>query len=193
MRGTRILTGEEINKLLPVMDFRMQIYVLVACTFGLRVSEMLRLTFRDFIEDTVYLRRGKDSWNETAIVPEPVKKKVRKLRKWYKDQDRFAGIGSCIFLSREGENRPLTRQQVSNLIRNAVVEVGLSGKVNTHSFRKTYVNAIYNKTGKDIAKTQKYSGHKQIGNLIYYIQTMESLDLISEMSDLIGIDNDEVM
>lgn len=43
-----------------------------------------------------------------------------------------------IFKSREGNNRPITRQQVLNVIKDAAEAIGVKENVGTHTLRKTW-------------------------------------------------------
>ncbi|MBK8755563.1 MAG: hypothetical protein IPL99_29820 [Candidatus Competibacteraceae bacterium] len=53
--------------------------------------------------------------------------------------------------------------------------------MNSHSARKTFVTRIYAMTGKDIAETRKYSRHKSLANLDYYIGTTDDLSLVARL------------
>lgn len=52
---------------------------------------------------------------------------------------------------------------------------------NSHSARKIFVTRIYALTGKDIAETKKYSRHKSLANLDYYIGTTQDLSLVNQL------------
>lgn len=43
-----------------------------------------------------------------------------------------------IYLSREGDNKPITRQQALNILKNAAETIGLTENIGTHSLRKTW-------------------------------------------------------
>ncbi len=43
-----------------------------------------------------------------------------------------------VFKSREGENKPITRQQVLNILKKAAEAVGIKENVGTHTLRKTW-------------------------------------------------------
>ena len=43
-----------------------------------------------------------------------------------------------VFKSREGENKPITRQQVLNILKEAAEAVGIKENVGTHTLRKTW-------------------------------------------------------
>lgn len=43
-----------------------------------------------------------------------------------------------LFLSRKGNNRPITRQRAYTIIKNASTELGIEGTISCHSLRKTF-------------------------------------------------------
>ena len=43
-----------------------------------------------------------------------------------------------IFKSREGSNKPISRQQALNILKNAAAAVGITENVGTHTLRKTW-------------------------------------------------------
>jgi integrase len=86
------------------------------------------------------------------------------------------------FISQKGKNQHITRQLASSLVKKTVKTLGLEGKINTHSFRKSFVTKIYEMTGYNIAETKTYSRHKSLVNLEYYIKTTESTDLVEQLN-----------
>ena len=58
----------------------------------------------------------------------------------------------------------------------------LDGKVNSHSFRKSFVTEIYRRTGKDLAQTRVYSRHNSLSSLQYYIETSADTGLVKDLS-----------
>ncbi len=87
-----------------------------------------------------------------------------------------------LFLSRKGNQKSITRQQVSQIIRGICKQHEIEGKVNIHSFRKCFVTKIYELTGYNIAETKKYSRHKNLANLDYYIATTEDTNLVNQLN-----------
>ena len=43
-----------------------------------------------------------------------------------------------VFMSREGDNKPITRQQALNILKEAAEAVGIKENVGTHTLRKTW-------------------------------------------------------
>lgn len=71
----------------------------------------------------------------------------------------------CIFKSRNGENRPISRSRAFNIIKNAVKELNIEGIISCHSLRKTFgyqawkkgvppalIMSIYNHSSLEITK-----------------------------------------
>lgn len=71
----------------------------------------------------------------------------------------------CIFKSRNGENRPISRSRAFNIIKNAVKELNIEGTISCHSLRKTFgyqawkkgvppalIMSIYNHSSLEITK-----------------------------------------
>jgi site-specific recombinase XerD len=84
-----------------------------------------------------------------------------------------------LFLNHRG--KCMSRVTAHKIIRKACKELGIGGKVATHSLRKAFVTKIYELTGHDIIATQKYSRHKNLTNLQYYIATTETTELINQL------------
>lgn len=71
----------------------------------------------------------------------------------------------CIFKSRCGKNRPISRSRAFNIIKNAVKELDIEGSISCHSLRKTFgyqawkkgvppalIMSIYNHSSLEITK-----------------------------------------
>ena len=75
----------------------------------------------------------------------------------------------------------MSRQAVSDVIRKAAKACGISGKVNSHSLRKSFITKIYEMTGFNIAETKYYSRHKSLASLDAYLRTTETTDLCKSL------------
>jgi len=78
-----------------------------------------------------------------------------------------------LFPSRKGLNRPLRRWQAGHLLRQAYAACGLTGKLSTHTMRKTFGETIYEKSGRDLLKTQRAMGHKSPASTVAYLHIDE--------------------
>jgi integrase len=181
MKGCRPLSRGEIKKIIEKLNIRDKLLCLSGLYFGLRISEILQLKFRDISSEYISIKSKKNSENVTFQIPLNYRLAVKALEGSYKRAGVIVTPDTYLILSREGENRPIHKGHACKLIKKVCKELGIEGKVNTHSFRKSFVTEIYRQTGKDIAETKKYSRHKNLSNLDYYIGTSTNLDLIEKL------------
>ncbi len=182
MKGCRILEKQEIKKILNTLNVRNKLLVLTGLYFGTRISETLGLKFRDVSGKYISIKSKKNSENVTFAITPDYRKAVQELKEDYAQKGIDVTEDTYLFLSREGQNSPIHKGHACKMIKKICNTIGIDGKVNTHSFRKTFVTAIYKESGCDIAQTKKYSRHKNLANLDYYIGTSENLDLIKKLS-----------
>jgi len=182
MKGCRTIEKSEVTEILSSLNIRDKALVLTGLTFGTRISETLSLTFGNVRDNLLYIHSQKDSENAGFPIPANYRQAVEELRAYYESHGIEVNDGTYLFLSRKGENQPITRIQASRIVTSACEQLGITGKVNTHSFRKTFVTAIYNLTGKDVVATMTYSRHKNLSNLVYYIKTTEKTDLVNALA-----------
>lgn len=181
MQGCRTLTPEEVTAILSDLNPRDRLIVLTGLTFGTRISETLALTFGDVAGKYLSIKSAKGSDNATFPISAQYASAVEEARQSYISAGKTITADTPLFLSRKGYHKPITRQQASDIITAACERLGIDGKVNTHSARKTFVTRIYALTGKDIAQTKQYSRHKSLANLDYYINTTNDLSLVNAL------------
>jgi len=182
MKGCRVLTDNEIKLVLNELGTRDRTLFLTCLTFGTRISEALVLTFGDVTGNTLYLKSTKGSDNQAFPIPIAYKNSIEELKNCYKSKGIIVDENFPLFLSQKGTNKSITRQLASNVIKKVSSKLNLDGKVNTHSFRKSFVTKIYELTGFNIAETKAYSRHKSLVNLEYYIKTTEKTDLVEQLT-----------
>lgn len=182
MKGCRVLTDEEIKLVLNELGVRDRVLFLTCLTYGTRISEALSLTFGDVAGNNLYIKSSKGSESQTFPIPATFKEAIKELEQWYCEKGISITGNSPLFISQKGRNKSITRQLASTIIKNVARQVNLEGRVNTHSFRKTFVSKIYDLTGFNIAETKAYSRHKSLVNLDYYLKTTESTDLVEQLS-----------
>ena len=78
-----------------------------------------------------------------------------------------------VFQSRKGGNRPISRVQAWRIIRGAAAAHQLTGKVGTHSLRKTFADRVYDALDRDLVKTQRALGHRNINSTVQYLSFRE--------------------
>ncbi len=182
MKGCRVLTDDEIKLVLNELGTRDRTLFLTCLTFGTRISEALSLKFGDVAGNTLYLHSTKGSENQGFPIPDAYKQALTELTRWYSDKGIIVEKNLPLFVCQKGTNQSITRQLASTVIKKVSSKLHLDGKINTHSFRKSFVTKIYEMTGFNIAETKAYSRHKSLINLEYYIRTTEKTDLVEQLS-----------
>jgi integrase len=183
MKGCRFLNEKEVRKMLRNSDPVMKVFILCGLYFGTRVNETLKFTFKDFKGKTIQINSSKGSENISFDIPKKLKCEVTNLKKFYERKYPHYNLSedSPVFLSRQTK-KSLTRQQISLNITIIKEKTGLEGKIGSHSFRKCFVNKIYEMTDKDLIQTKVYSRHKNLSNLEYYIKSSNETTLIKKLN-----------
>ena len=172
MKGCRPLTDEEIT--LVAKSFsgayaaRDKALFLLGCKSGFRISELLSLRIGDVSNGRVTVgkehMKGQKRGRTVALHHEA----STAVQAW------LAELGeqlpsAYIFRSREGVNRPIARQRASAILQAAYQANELTGKVATHSMRKSFALKIYQASGKDIIATRDALGHRHASTTDSYL------------------------
>jgi integrase/recombinase XerD len=171
-----VLTVEEVDKLLsfqPIKfnDVRNKAMIEVLYATGLRVSELVNLTFEQLDLENRFIRVVGKGGKERIVLLN--KKSVDALKEWIKIRDKkFSGKISTeydkfIFLSKLG--KPISRvdfwEQLKNYVRNA----GISKNVSPHTLRHSFATHML-KYGADLRVVQELLGHSDISTTQIYTQ-----------------------
>lgn len=181
MGGCRPLSDDEVRAILKVLSRntypeRDRALFLLGIRSGFRISELLALKLSDVLQNgkfsdyiTVARKHMKKKRAGRTVPLHPEAKTalqtlVKKLLKaGHTDPNTF------LFLSREGENRAIGRTMAWRILDRAYAECGLTGRLGTHSMRKTFAERVHEKLGRDIFKTQKALGHASVSSTASYI------------------------
>ena len=112
----------------------------VGINVALRVSDLLNLTWGDVLNPnkksfkTVNLLEGKTHKRREIQLNKTSQNAFKEL---LNSLDTYT-MTDYIFKSREGENKPLTRQQALNILKDSAKAVGVKDNVGTHTLRKTW-------------------------------------------------------
>lgn len=189
MKGCRPLLAEEVqqvaNSFTGYFAQRNKTLFILGVMSGFRISELLSLKIRDVVQnkqvrsEVEVLRRnmkGKHESRQVFMNPqaqEAVLGLIRVLQKrgaWSHD--------SYLFKSRQGRNSPITRQHAYDILTAAFSSAGLTGKLGTHSMRKTFGNNVYEHMLALVAQglpvepyreTAKALGHRDLSNTEKYL------------------------
>lgn len=182
MKGCRIISNEEISRIISSLSIRDKVLVLTGLNFGLRISESLPLTFGDVSGQYININSLKGSNNASFVIPQAYHQAISELKSYYTSKGLSVTDDTYLFQSKKGVNEHIKKRQANQIMKDTCEELGIEGKVNTHSFRKTFVTKIYELTKFNIAQTKVYSRHKNLANLDYYINTCQTTELINDLS-----------
>lgn len=178
MIGTRPLTDAEARSVLDNTDSaRNKLLMLCGLHFGLRISESLALNLKDLAGEYLSVKSLKNSSNQVYPITPEVKSTVAALINEYENKGFSIDPDTAVFKNRSGVR--MTRQAASNLIKK--LSSNMSGKINTHSLRKTFINKIYDATGKDMVATMSYSRHKTLNSIGHYLKANSDTSLVMSL------------
>ena len=147
---------------------------------GERISAILQLKVGDVVQggkvaDAVTYRRanrkGKVEGRTVKLHPDA----KDALTAWINQlaKETVLTAEDYVFQSRKGQG-PIGRIQYHRILKQAVLANELTGKISTHSMRKTFADRVYEALGRDIFRTQKALGHKNINSTVQYLSFKES-------------------
>lgn len=178
MKGSRPLTEEEIYKVSQAFsgkyEVRNRCMFILGIKTGMRISELLSLNVGDVFEkgrpiDVLNLRKQQvKGKKEARSIPLNVAAKdvIKELVEWLSQQGETTAE-TPLFPSQTGGDK-ITRMQGHRILKRAYNDAGLTGKVTTHSLRKSFGTKIYN-VSKDIMVTKELLGHANVNTTQKYI------------------------
>ncbi len=90
-------------------------------------------------------------------------------------QERFGADpvqpGEFLFKSRKGPNTAITPRHAWRIIKTAARAAGFPERVATHSMRKTFARAIYDRSGHDLILTQRALDHRSVVTTSRYLES----------------------
>lgn len=174
---------ETIKKLLKQQNLRDYCLFVLGINSGLRISDLLKLTISDVIEngkikERIRLREKKTNKFKDFPLSDKTKQSVKeylKTRNYIENEP--------LFKSRKN-NGFLLRGQAYKIINNVAKSVGIKEKIGTHTLRKTFGYHAYN-NGYDITLIQTLFNHSSPSVTLRYIGiTQDELDDVYLSLDL---------
>lgn len=180
MKGSRPLTKEEITKARLCFTgshaLRNRALFELGLKTGFRGAELLSLKVKDVFQQnqivdrvTVQRRNMKKKFESRTILLHPEAKLY--LQKYIETES--MNESEYLFKSQKAENRPITPTQARRVLNKVFRLAGIAGRLATHCMRKTFANEMHEKLGRDITKTQKALGHKNINSTVSYLSFKE--------------------
>jgi integrase len=184
MKGCRPLTDEEVDLIQRsfggVYGGRDRALFLLGVRSGFRISELLSLRIGDVWQHdrlvdrvTVPRRHMKGKQESRTVLLHPEAK--ASLAAWLLILRQLPGANpqTFVFRSRKGPNRAISVVQAWRILQDAYTTNELGGKLGTHSMRKTFANRIYERSGRDLIKTQQAMGHKHVNSTQHYLSFLQ--------------------
>jgi integrase len=180
---TKILNRQQVRDIVKlVKTSRDKALLQILSSFGLRISEALELTFNDFDDNELNIKSKKGSNSVKMPIPDRVKRVIKELLDYYKAKGLTIKKDTKLFLSRNGVLKVLTRQRAWQLVKEVTEKLKIKN-VGTHSFRKAFIDSIYKATNFDLVKTRLLSRHKNLNNLVYYVDANQDKSVMLGLFD----------
>jgi len=185
MKGCRSLAIDEIAKVSRSFSGRYAVrdkaLFVLGCCSGLRISELLSIKVGDVIEptglvgDRVYIRRQstKGRREGRSILLHAAARDA--LVDWLAELEGRGPLrpDAFVFHGQKGAWRPMTTTHAWRILKDAFIQAGLSGKVATHSMRKSFAASMYHGLGGDLVATQQALGHANVNSTISYLSVSQ--------------------
>lgn len=153
-------------------DWEMYLFALMASTFALRVSDVLKRRWSDFDGDVFIFKERKTKNQRRAPVPENFKRMLRKAKKhiaeWVKLRHE-CDLNDYIFFN-YFKGKPKKRYSFHHRVKRTVKASGVIVKGNpcSHMFRKTFGRRMYD-LGTPLEKICKAMGHSSPAVTFIYL------------------------
>ena len=164
----RVIPIENDEKLLEIKEAlkKKGTMPLLLWAFGvnssLRISDLLSIRVKDVLGDKLYIKEKKTGKHQEIILNKGITDILEGYIKNMQPEE-------YLFKSRQGGNKPITRQRASQIIKEAVKAVGLNpDRISCHTMRKTRALKIYRETG-DIALVMKLLKHSSQAATLFYL------------------------
>lgn len=166
----------DYNIILDIADYlkakseRNYVLFMTGIYLGRRISDMLELRVRDIRnKDYIYIREDKTHKEARIAINDDLKKIFKEYIAEKKDYE-------YLFKSRQGKNKPITRQRVWQILNEAADYFEYKDSIGCHTLRKTFGYWLYKET-KDVVAIKDLLNHSDISVTKRYIGvTQDSKD-----------------
>lgn len=177
---------KNMRSILKAQSIRNELLFILGINVGLRISDILKLKVQDLIKtisskmpkDYVILTETKTGKTKKFYLGDIVKKVIIN----YIKENPGLELDNYIFISRKGDNKPITRQQAYRILNNAAESLGLVerdangtiivGEIGTHTLRKTFGYHAY-KSGITLELLMDLFNHSSKSQTLRYIGITE--------------------
>jgi len=149
---------EIVKEILKRRNIRDYLMFVLGINTGLRISDLLKLTFQDIINDNKIKNQIIIKEKKTGKIKQfPITKSAREAITEYLEYIDIYKEKDYLFKSIKG-NRPISRVQAYRIINWAARKAGIYTAIGTHTLRKTFGYHFYQQY-KDVALLQEIFNH----------------------------------
>jgi integrase len=182
MAGCRPLTSAEVAQVARTFadDFqgqRNKALFIVGVRTGFRISELLSLKVGDVyqhgqvVDEVTVAKRNRKQ--KTASHTLPLHQEAKQaLAHWltcYQAREHLLPGHLPLFPARQGDHKAISRVRAFQMLMDAFRACGLTGRLGTHTLRKTFAMTMYERLDENIFKVQQALGHKWITSTQAYL------------------------
>ena len=187
MKGSRPLSDAEVRQVVQSFQgsnaLRDRALFVLGVKTGLRISELLSITVGDVLQhgriaDRITIRRRhmkRKVEGRTVLLDPEVK---AEFAAWIARLQETAPVSSLtpVFLSRKGSDRAIGRKHAWQILTTNYAGSNLPGTLGTHAMRKTFANRAHQLLGRDLVKSQRAVGHRNVNSTVAYLSFREEID-----------------
>ncbi len=184
-RLPEFLTQEEINRLFQnITNQKHLLMIKLLYATGMRVSELTHLKVKDFQFDQNYgwVREGKGKKDRLFIIAQKLKDE---LLRWIKEKN----LNDQKFLFYGYGNKPVSRESISKIIKDAAKRSQITKNVHPHTLRHSFATHLI-QNGYAVTEVQPLLGHSKIETTMVYLH-MVSPNLLSVKSPFDTLNKDD--
>lgn len=150
---------------LEVKNPRNKVLFAIGIYTGLRISDILKLKVKDiYKKNRIEVKQKKTN----TYVYLPINLELKKIVKKYVEDNNLKQH-EYLIKSREGKNKPISRNQAYNILNDMANFFNLDENIGTHTLRKTAGNKLYHISGKDVGLVMHILGQKDPSSTLRYI------------------------
>ncbi|MFR2270701.1 MAG: tyrosine-type recombinase/integrase [Clostridium sp.] len=168
MKVEPIKSKDDIRNMLEILEYRNprdKILFAIGIYTGLRISDILKLKVKDiYCKNRLEVKQQKTK----EYVYIPINKELKKLIKEYVEDNNLAK-NDYLIKSRQGYNKPITRERAYQILNEASRDIGLDMNIGTHTMRKTAGYNLYIASNKDVGLVMEILGQKDMASTLRYI------------------------
>lgn len=186
MKGCRPLKPEEVSIVMDKLgNMRDKVLVILGISTGFRISELLSLKVKDVYHNGKPLNRATVAKQNTKGKIESRSVAINsRVQEYIALLVKEESLTEDMYLFGSRKGGAIDRKHAWRILKEAFELSGLTGKLATHTLRKTMAHNVYKASGKDIIKTQRALGHKSLNSTTAYLSAdQEDIDSV-----MIGID-----